>query len=64
MPGLSIMLPTAVVIALIFLGFFLWSANNGDYEDSETLKYKMLIDDEDEADRSIVASGSEPRDRS
>ena len=59
MPGLSIMLPVALVIALVFLAFFIWSANNGDYEDGEMPKYRMIHDDGDEADREMQASGAE-----
>ncbi len=55
MPGLLFMLPIAIGIALIFLGFFLWSVRNGDYEDMEMPAYKMTFD-QDEADRSIQTS--------
>lgn len=52
MPGLLLMLPIAVGIALVFLGFFLWSVKNGDYEDPEMPAYKMSYDT-DEGDSSI-----------
>ncbi|MBE7437764.1 MAG: cbb3-type cytochrome oxidase assembly protein CcoS [Spirochaetales bacterium] len=50
MPGLAITLPVSLIIALIFLGFFLWSVKNGDFEDSEVTGEKILFD-EDEADK-------------
>lgn len=50
------MLPIAVGIALVFLGFFLWSLRNGDYEDPEMIKYRMLMDDDREADTEITAT--------
>ncbi len=53
MPGLMFMLPLAFLIALAFLGFFLWSVRNGDYEDIEMQKYRVLMDDADDADRSL-----------
>ncbi len=56
------MLPIAVGIALVFLGFFLWSLRNGDYEDPEMIKYRMLMDDDSEADENVTASKeSQPR---
>jgi cbb3-type cytochrome oxidase maturation protein len=57
MPGLMIMLPLAVGIALCFLVFFLWSVRNGDYEDTEMQKYRMLYDDADDTDRLMVEPG-------
>ncbi len=57
MPGLIFMLPIAVGIALVFLGFFLWSVKNGDYEDPEMPAYKMTFD-EDQPDRSVKARSS------
>ncbi|MCB1137967.1 MAG: cbb3-type cytochrome oxidase assembly protein CcoS [Leptospiraceae bacterium] len=53
MAGLLITLPIAVIIALAFLGFFLWSVRNEDHEDPEMIKYRMLMDEQDQADRSI-----------
>lgn len=53
MAGLLITLPIAVIIALVFLGFFLWSVRNEDHEDSEMIKYRMLMDEQDQADKSI-----------
>ena len=58
MAGLLITLPIAAIIALAFLAFFLWSVKNEDYEDSEMIKYRMLMDEQDQADRSIVAGDS------
>lgn len=58
MPGLMLMLPIAVGIALLFLGFFLWSVKNGDYEDPEMPGYKMSFET-DEGDNSIQARRKE-----
>ncbi len=55
MPGLSIMLPIAVGIALFFLIAFLWSLANGEYDDTEMMKYRLLMDDADDVDRTINA---------
>lgn len=56
MPGLLITLPLATLLALGFLAFFLWSVRNGDYEDPEMIKYRVLHDDDDEADRSVITA--------
>ncbi len=53
MPGLLIMLPIAVLLALGFLVFFFWSVRNGDYNDPEMPGHRMVLDDEDDVDRSI-----------
>ena len=58
MAGLLIMLPIALLIAGVFLYFFFWSVKNGDYEDSEMMKYKMIFDDQDDVDRSIASPDS------
>lgn len=50
---MQITLPIAVVIALIFLGFFIWSVRRKMYDDPEMPKYKMLMDDKDDVDTSI-----------
>ncbi|EHQ07688.1 cytochrome oxidase maturation protein, cbb3-type [Leptonema illini DSM 21528] len=53
MPGLLIMLPIAVIIALGFLVFFFWSVKNGDYNDPEMPGHRMVLDEEDDVDTSI-----------
>lgn len=49
-----IMLPIALIIAAGFLVFFLWSVKNGDFEDPEMPAHRMILDDNDDADTSIV----------
>jgi len=61
MPGLLITLPIATLIALAFLAFFLWSVRNGDYEDSEMIKYRMIHDESDDADRKLGAAESDAK---
>jgi cbb3-type cytochrome oxidase maturation protein len=46
MPGLYLTLPISIIIALVFLGFFIWSVRNGDYEDSETAAERILFDED------------------
>lgn len=40
-----ILLPLALGLGALFLGFFLWAVARGQYDDVETPKYRMLLDD-------------------
>ncbi len=42
---LYIIVPLAVLMALGFIGAFMWAANHGQYDDLETPALKMLIDE-------------------
>lgn len=53
MPGMQITLPIALGIALLFLGFFIWSVRRKMYDDPEMPKHKMLMDDKDDVDKEI-----------
>lgn len=53
MDGITITLPIAVALAVGFLIFFLWSVKNGEYEDPEMPAHKMLLDDDQDVDRSM-----------
>lgn len=55
------MLPIAVGIALAFLGLFLWSVRNGDYDDPEMTAHRILFDEEADADRDIKSYASADR---
>lgn len=54
MPGILIMLPVAVAIALIFVMFFLWSVKNGDFDDLDARGKRLLFDKSEEADTTIL----------
>lgn len=45
---LFITIPLATILALIFLGFFLWSVKTKQYDDPEYIAKKILLDEEDE----------------
>lgn len=51
--GLQYTMPIALGLALVFLGFFIWSVRKRMYDDPEMPKYKMLMDDQDDVDRNI-----------
>ena len=42
------MIPIAIGIAVLFLIFFFWSVDNGDFRDTERIKYTMIFDDDDD----------------
>lgn len=41
-------LGVSITLALLFLGFFIWTARKGQYDDLKTPGYRMLLDDYDE----------------
>lgn len=59
MPGLEIMLPLAVLIALGFLYLFLWSVRNGDYDDTEMTAHRILFEEKGDVDSDIVRKDEE-----
>jgi cbb3-type cytochrome oxidase maturation protein len=40
-----VLLPLALALGALFLGFFLWAVARGQYDDVETPKYRMLLDE-------------------
>jgi cbb3-type cytochrome oxidase maturation protein len=42
---LVILLPIALVLGGAFLGFFFWAVARGQYDDVETPRYRMLLDE-------------------
>lgn len=40
-----VLLPLAILLALLFIGIFIWSTMKGQYDDLNTPQYRMLIDD-------------------
>lgn len=40
-----VLLPLALGLGAAFLGFFLWAVSRGQYDDVETPKYRILLDE-------------------
>lgn len=40
-----ILIPLAILLGALFIGGFIWMTYNGQYDDLETPKYKMLLED-------------------
>ena len=41
-----LLIGVSLLVALIFLGIFIWAVRNGQFEDNETPAIRMLFDDE------------------
>ncbi|WP_448517856.1 cbb3-type cytochrome oxidase assembly protein CcoS [Rhodoflexus sp.] len=46
MSVIFLLIGISITVALIFLGVFIWSVRNGQYDDSYTPSIRMLFDDE------------------
>lgn len=51
MEVIVILLPLALLLAGIFIGSFIWTTIKGQYDDLETPKYKILLDDKNLASK-------------
>jgi cbb3-type cytochrome oxidase maturation protein len=41
-----VLLPLAILLGVFFVGAFIWSAKKGQYDDLETPRFRMLLDDQ------------------
>ena len=41
-----VLLPLALLLGGFFVGAFIWSAKKGQYDDLETPRFRMLLDDQ------------------
>lgn len=48
MNGLMVLIPIALGLGLIGLGFFFWTMKDGQYDDLDGASHRILIDDEDD----------------
>jgi cbb3-type cytochrome oxidase maturation protein len=53
-----VLLPLALLIAAIAVGFFIWAARSGQFDDLETPAVRILFDDEEP--RRPAGQGSSP----
>jgi cbb3-type cytochrome oxidase maturation protein len=47
METIFVLLPLALLIAAISVGFFIWAARTGQFDDLETPAVRILFDDEE-----------------
>lgn len=45
MEVVTILIPIAILLALCFIGGFIWMSHKGQYDDLETPAMRMLLDD-------------------
>ena len=45
MEVISVLLPLALLLGAFFIGAFVWAAKKGQYDDVETPRFRMLLDD-------------------
>jgi cbb3-type cytochrome oxidase maturation protein len=70
---LYLLIPLAVVIMIVAIGFFLWTVRTGQYDDMEGPAHRILMDDDDpmipknarsaKRDRDQASSESDAQDR-
>jgi cbb3-type cytochrome oxidase maturation protein len=57
-----VLLPLALLIAAIAVGFFIWAARTGQFDDLETPPVRILFDDEaPRASRPAIDATASPR---
>ena len=49
-----ILLPLALFLGGVFLAAFIWSARKGQYDDLETPRFRMLLDDENKLKQTTI----------
>ena len=59
MEVIFVLLPLALLIAAIAVGFFIWAARTGQFDDLETPAMRILFDDEEPAFASSAVAGVE-----
>jgi cbb3-type cytochrome oxidase maturation protein len=52
--ALFILIGISILVAAVFLVAFLWSVNNGQYDDDYTPSVRMLFDNEPESKKSTL----------
>lgn len=45
MSVLSLMIPMAIILGILFLGAFIWAVSKGQFDDTETPAYRILNED-------------------
>ena len=56
METIFVLLPLALLIAAIAVGFFIWAATSGQFDDLETPAVRILFDDEEPRGSTPAAS--------
>lgn len=46
MEVLKILIPMALMMGVVFVGFFIWATKDGQFDDLDTPSKRLLLDDE------------------
>jgi cbb3-type cytochrome oxidase maturation protein len=63
MEMIFVLLPLALLLAAIAVGFFIWAARTGQFDDLETPAVRILFDDEAPRRMAPAAQGGFPNER-
>lgn len=55
MEVIIVLLPLALLLGGFFLAAFIWSAKKGQYDDLETPRFRMLLDDQKISKKNITS---------
>ena len=68
---LMILIPAAILLAFVFVVFFIWAANQGQFDDLESPAHRILMGDQKDQHREknpsqtdgvkIVSQGAKPK---
>lgn len=61
METIFVLLPLALLIAAVAVGFFIWAARTGQFDDLDTPAVRILFDDEEPRPKPDAAPGAERR---
>ena len=61
METIFVLLPLALLIAAIAVGFFIWAARTGQFDDLDTPAVRMLFDDEEPRRQERIDSETDVR---
>lgn len=62
MSGLAILIPVALLMGVVGLGFFFWAMRNGQFDDLDGAAQRVLIDDEAEEKEETGAEHNDDND--
>jgi len=62
MSVILLLIPLSILIAVFFLGAFIWAVRSGQYEDTCTPSMRLLTDDDSRSQRTnLTKKESEPK---
>jgi len=59
MSVIFLLIPLSVLIAGAFLGAFIWSVRSGQFDDTHTPSFRLLLEDRPDKAKSVINSENE-----